>query len=61
MKVKDLKHIVDTYNPELEFNFIVLQQDKGEGGEDIVTKTYAEDWDCFLDQNTNQLQITIDL
>lgn len=61
MKIKELKEIIDTYNPELEFNFIVFQQDKGEGGEDIITKTYAEDWDYFLNQNANQLEIIIDL
>jgi hypothetical protein len=61
MKIKELKEIIDTYNPELEFNFIVFQQDKGEGGEDIIIKTYAEDWDYFLNQNANQLEIIIDL
>jgi len=61
MKVKDLKPILHLFNSEIEFKFIVCQHDKGEGGEDIISKTYAEDW-CFrLNNDTNELEIIIDL
>lgn len=62
MKVKDLKKIIDTYNPELEISFIVVQMDKGEGGEDIVTYTTAEDYFTYeYNSTTNQLEIKLDL
>jgi hypothetical protein len=61
MKVKDLQQIIAIYNPELDFNFIVFQPDKGEGGEDIISKTYAEDWSWKLNKDSNDLEIIIDL
>ena len=62
MKVKDLKEIIDTYNPELDLTFIVMQQDVGEGGEDIINTLYAEDYFTYkLNNDTKQLEIIIDL
>jgi hypothetical protein len=36
MKLKELREIMEVYNPEVEFSFVVMQDDLGEGGENIT-------------------------
>ena len=44
MKLKELREIMDIYNPEVEFSFVVMQDDIGEGGENITIALRAEDY-----------------
>ena len=62
MKVKDLKQIINTYNPELKFRFIVMQDDIGEGGENIKISLCSEDYFAYrFNKKTKELEIIIDL
>ena len=62
MKVKELREIIETYNPEVEFRFIVMQDDIGEGGEHTIITLCAEDYFTYRYNNiTEELEIIIDL
>lgn len=62
MKVKDLKQIINTYNSELKFRFIVMQDDIGEGGEHIKISLCSEDYLTYrFNKKTKELEIIIDL
>ena len=62
MKLKELREIMDIYNPEVEFRFVVMQDDVGEGGESKTIALCAEDYFTYRYNNiTEELEIIIDL
>lgn len=61
MKIKELKEIIDTYNPELEFSFVVMQDEVGEGGEHVISALCADDFSYKFNHETKELEIIIDL
>ena len=62
MKLKELREIMDIYNPEVEFRFIVMQDDIGEGGESKIVTLCAEDYFTYrFNDITKELEIIIDL
>jgi hypothetical protein len=62
MKLKELREIMDIYNPEVEFRFVVMQDDVGEGGENTTIALLAEDYFTYrFNKRTKELEIIIDL
>ena len=62
MKVKELREIIETYNPEVEFRFIVMQDDIDEFGESKIIALCPEDYFTYRYNNiTEELEIIIDL
>jgi hypothetical protein len=62
MKLKELREIMDIYNPEVEFSFVVMQDDIGEGGENTTIALRAEDYLTYrFNKRTKELEIIIDL
>jgi hypothetical protein len=60
MKLKELREIMDIYNPEVEFSFVVMQDDIGEGGENITI--LRKDYFTYrFNKRTKELEIIIDL
>ena len=51
MKLKELREIMDIYNPEVEFRFVVMQDDVGEGGEHTIITLCAEDYFTYRYNN----------